>query len=161
MRTFYVPPLFSGEKGSDMSTTFPKESEVTREWYVVDATDRPAGRLAVDIAAVLRGKNKPTFTPHVDGGDFVIVVNAEKVRLTGSKEQQKIDKHYTGYASGLREYPAATIRAKRPERIIAQAVRGMLPHGRQGRQVFKRLHVYAGPEHPHQAQQPKAMNTAS
>ena len=144
-----------------MSTTFPKESEITREWYVVDATDKPAGRLAVDIATVLRGKNKPTFTPHIDGGDFVIVVNADKVKLTGAKEEQKIYKHYTGYSSGLREFPAKTIREKKPERIIAQAVRGMLPTSRQGRKVFKRLHVYSGAEHPHEAQQPKVMETAS
>lgn len=144
-----------------MSTTFPKESEITREWYVVDATDRATGRLAVDIANVLRGKNKRTFTPHVDGGDFVIVINAEKVKLTGSKEEQKIYKHYTGYPSGLREFPAKTIRERKPERIITQAVRGMLPTSRQGRKVFKRLHVYAGPEHPHEAQQPKVMKTAS
>lgn len=144
-----------------MSTTFPKESEITREWYLVDATDKPTGRLAVDIVKVLRGKNKPTFTPHVDGGDFVIVINAEKVKLTGNKEEQKIYKHYTGYASGLKEFPAKTIREKNPERIIAQAVRGMLPTSRQGRRVFKRLHVYTGSEHPHEAQQPKVMGAAS
>ena len=144
-----------------MSTTFPKESEIVRQWYVVDATDKPAGRLAVDICNVLRGKVKPTFTPHVDTGDFVVVVNAEKGKLTGAKEEQKIYKHYTGFASGLREYPAKMIRERNPERIISQAVRGMLPSTRQGRKIFRRLHVYAGPEHPHEAQQPKVLETAS
>ena len=144
-----------------MSTTFPKESEIIREWYVVDATGKPAGRLAVDIANVLRGKNKPTFAPHVDGGDFVVVINAEKIKLSGNKEDQKIYKHYTGYSSGLKEFTAKTIRERKPERIISQAVRGMLPTSRQGRKVFKRLHVYAGAEHPHGAQQPKVMGEAS
>jgi len=137
-----------------MKTTLPKEDEIQRTWYVVDATGRPAGRLAVAIANILRGKTKPTFTPHLDTGDFVIVVNAEKVKLTGGKEEKKIYKDYTGYPNGLRERPAKMIRARKPERIIEQAVRGMLPHNRLGRQVYGKLKVYAGPDHPHAAQTP-------
>jgi large subunit ribosomal protein L13 len=137
-----------------MSTTFTKESEVIRQWYVVDAAGKPAGRLAVDIVRLLRGKHKATYTPHVDAGDFVVVVNAEKVALTGSKETKKVYKHYTGYPSGLREYTAATVRAKHPTRILSQAVWGMLPHGRLGRRMYRRLRLYTGPEHPHAAQRP-------
>ena len=107
------------------------------------------------------GKHHPQYTPHVDTGDFVIVINAEKVKLTGNKEEQKIYKHYTGFPSGLREFPAKTIREKNPGRIITQAVGGMLPSTRQGRKVFRRLHVYVGPEHPHEAQQPQVMESAS
>jgi large subunit ribosomal protein L13 len=137
-----------------VSTTFPKAEEIDRNWYVVDATDQPAGRLAVKIANVIRGKAKPIYTPHVDTGDHVIVINAEKVKLTGSKDEQKIYKHYTGYPSGLREYTAKTVRERNPTRIMTQAVRGMLPKTRLGRQLQKRLHVYTGATHPHQAQQP-------
>jgi len=140
-----------------MKTTFPKESEIERKWYLFDAADQPAGRLAVEIAKIIRGKKKPIFTPHIDVGDFVVVINAEKIRLTGKKEDQKIYKNYTGYPSGLKEFSAATIRAKNPTRIVSQAVRGMLPKTRQGRKIFKRLHVYAGAEHPHQAQKPIAI----
>ena len=140
-----------------MKTTFPKESEIERSWYVVDATDKPAGRLAVQISNNIRGKNTPIYAPHLDTGDFVVVINADKVKLTGNKEEQKIYKHYTGYPSGLREYKAKVIREKNPTRIVRQAVRGMLPHTRQGRKVFKRLHVYAGAEHPHEAQKPIAI----
>ena len=140
-----------------MKTTFPKESEIERKWYLLDAADQPAGRLAVEIAKIIRGKKKPIFTPHIDVGDFVVVINAEKIRLTGKKEDQKIYKNYTGYPSGLKEFSAATIRAKNPTRIVSQAVRGMLPKTRQGRKIFKRLHVYAGAEHPHQAQKPIAI----
>ena len=137
-----------------MKTTLPKESEIQKNWYVVDATDRSAGRLAVGIANVLRGKNKPTFTPHLDTGDFVVVVNAEKVKLTGSKEEQKIYKHYTGYPSGLKEFKASFVRERNPTRILSQAVRGMLPKNRLGRKLYKKLKVYPGAEHPHVAQQP-------
>ena len=137
-----------------MKTTFLQESEIVRDWYVFDATDKPAGRLAVQICDIMRGKNKPIFAPHIDTGDHVIVINAEKVKLTGRKEDQKIYKNYTGYPSGLKEYTARTIREKNPTRIVSQAVRGMLPKTRQGRQIFRRLHVYEGPDHPHKAQQP-------
>jgi len=135
-----------------------KKEEIDRVWYLVDATDLPAGRIATKIAEILRGKTKPTFTPHVDMGDFVVVINAEKVKLTGSKDENKIYKHYTGYSSGLREYSAKVVREKDPTRIVMQAVRGMLPHNRLGRAVYKRLKVYAGSEHPHEAQIPQAIN---
>ena len=140
-----------------MKTFLPKVNDLGREWYVVDATDIPAGRLATQLASILRGKNKPTFTPHLDTGDFIIVINAEKVRLTGNKEETKIYKHYTGYPSGLREFPAKMIRERNPTRIVAQAVRGMLPHNRLGRKQFKKLYVYTGSEHPHAAQSPKVL----
>lgn len=140
-----------------MKSYVQKESEVNRQWILVDAAGKPAGRLAVEIAKVLRGKNKPTFTPHVDMGDFVVVVNADKIGLSGSKEQNKIYKHYTGYPSGLRQYPAKVVREKHPERIITQAVKGMLPKNKLSRQLLTRLKVYAGTNHPHTAQQPQAV----
>jgi large subunit ribosomal protein L13 len=140
-----------------MKTTFVKEAEVERRWYVIDATGKPAGRLAVQICNIMRGKNKPVFAPHVDTGDFVVVINAEKVKLSGNKEELKVYKHYTGYPDGLRQFPAKMIREKDPTRIVKQAVRGMLPHTRQGRQVYRRLHVYVGDQHPHEAQKPIAL----
>lgn len=140
-----------------MKTFMPKEADITREWLVVDATDKPAGRLAVVIADVLRGRNKPTYTPHVDTGAFVIVVNAEKIKLTGNKEEKKIYQDYSGYNSGLRETKAKDIREKNPKRIIEQAVKGMLPANRQSRQTLTRLKVYVGSEHPHDAQQAKPL----
>lgn len=136
-----------------MKTFVPKEADIKRVWYVVDATDKSAGRLAVAIADVLRGRTKPTYTPHVDTGDFVVVINAEKIKLTGNKEKQKIYQDYSGYSSGLTETPAKDIRERNPERIITQAVKGMLPTNRLNRQILKRLKVYAGAEHPHSAQQ--------
>jgi len=155
----YLPRLkFLTSRAKDriMKTTFLKECEVVRDWYVFDATDKPAGRLAVEIANILRGKNKPSFAPHTDTGDHVIVVNAERVKLSGSKDEQKIYKNYTGYPSGLKEHKASAVREKNPTRIVSQAVRGMLPKTRQGRKVFRRLHVYTGAEHPHEAQKPTA-----
>jgi large subunit ribosomal protein L13 len=136
-----------------MKTFMPNEADIKRDWFVVDAADKPAGRLAVVIADVLRGRNKPTYTPHVDTGAFVVVVNAEKIKLTGNKEDRKIYQDYSGYSSGLTERKASEIREKHPERIIEQAVKGMLPTNRQTRQTLKRLKVYAGPSHPHEAQQ--------
>ena len=136
-----------------MKTFVPKEAEVKRDWFVVDAEGKTAGRLAVVIANVLRGRDKPTYTPHVDTGAFVVVVNAEKIKLTGNKEEKKIYQDYSGYSSGLTETKAKEIRAKHPERIITQAVKGMLPANRLSRQTIKRLKVYVGPEHPHAAQQ--------
>ena len=135
-----------------MTTFMPKEADVQREWLLVDATDLPTGRLAVVIADALRGRDKPTYTPHVDTGAFVVVVNCEKVKLSGNKEQDKIYQDYSGYSSGRTEKSAATIREKNPERIITQAVKGMLPTNRQARQTLKRLKVYVGPDHPHAAQ---------
>ena len=136
-----------------MKTFVPKEADIKRDWYVVDAEGKTTGRLAVVIADVLRGRNKPTYTPHVDTGAFVVVVNAEKIRLTGNKDEKKIYQDYSGYSSGLKETKAKHIREKHPERIITQAVKGMLPANRLSRQTIKRLKVYAGPEHPHTAQQ--------
>lgn len=136
-----------------MKTFMPNEADIKREWFVVDAADKPAGRLAVVIADVLRGRNKPTYTPHVDTGAFVVVVNADKIKLTGNKEEKKIYQDYSGFSSGLTETKAKDIREKNPERIIEQAVKGMLPTNRQTRQTLKRLKVYAGPAHPHEAQQ--------
>lgn len=138
-----------------MKTTLVKENEIERNWLLVDATDKPLGRLAVQIAALLRGKNKVTFAPHIDQGDFVVVTNAAKVKLTGNKEEQKIYKHYTGYSSGLREFPARHIRAKNPTRMVTQAVAGMLPKNKQSRGMLKRLRVFADAEHMHAAQKPE------
>ncbi len=138
-----------------MKTTLVKENEITRSWHLVDAADQPVGRVAVRVARLLRGKDKVTFAPHIDQGDFVVVINAAKAKLTGSKEAQKIYKHYTGYPSGLREFSAALIREKNPTRLIMQAVGGMLPKNKQGRQMIRRLRVYAGSEHPHEAQHPE------
>ena len=136
-----------------MKTFIPKEADIKHDWYVVDAAGKTTGRLAVAIADVLRGRDKPTYTPHVDTGAFVVVVNAEKIKLTGNKEEGKIYQDYSGYSSGRRETKAKDIRAKNPERIITQAVKGMLPVNRMSRQIMTRLKVYVGPEHPHAAQQ--------
>ena len=141
-----------------MTTTIDKKENIkNRDWFLVDATGRPAGRLAAKIANTLRGKNKPTYTPHVDAGAFVVVVNADKVKLTGSKEEQKIYKHFTGFPGGLKQFPASRVRELNPTRIITQAVKGMLPRNKQNRIVITRLKVYAGGEHPHVAQQPKEL----
>ena len=138
-----------------MSTYMAKASEVSRKWYVIDAAGKPLGRVAAQAAHLLRGKHKPTFTPHVDCGDYVIVINAEKVCVTGKKESDKIYKHHSGYPGGLKETPLKELRAKQPEEIIRHAVKGMMPKGKLGRQMFKKLKVYAGPEHPHAAQHPE------
>ncbi|MCU0858394.1 MAG: 50S ribosomal protein L13 [Pontiellaceae bacterium] len=135
-----------------MKTFVANENNIQREWYVIDATDKSAGRLAVFIADLLRGRNKPTYTPHVDTGAFVVVVNAEKVKLTGNKEEAKIYQDYSGFNSGLKERTAAEIREKNPTRILMQAVEGMLPDNRLMRRTITRLKVYAGPKHPHAAQ---------
>lgn len=135
-----------------MKTFVANENDVKRDWYVVDATDKSAGRLAVFIADLLRGRNKPTYTPHVDTGAFVVVINAEKVKLTGNKEEKKIYQDFSGFCSGLQERTAAAIREKNPTRIIMQAVEGMLPNNRLMRKTITRLKVYAGPNHPHTAQ---------
>lgn len=140
-----------------MKTFMPKEADVEREWLVVDATDKPAGRLAVVIADALRGRDKPTYTPHVDTGAFVVVINCEKIKLTGNKEEGKIYQDYSGYSSGRTETKAKDIREKNPERIITQAVKGMLPTNRQARKTLTRLKVYVGGEHPHVAQQCKEL----
>ena len=141
-------------------TWSPKQADLTvgRSWYVVDAEGKTLGRLASVIAATLRGKNKPTFTPHADMGDFVIVVNAEKVALTGKKESQKLYSRHSGYPGGLRRRSVREVRVTHPERLIQNAVRGMLPHGVLGDRQFRKLKVYVGPDHPHATQQPKALD---
>ncbi|MGH2642866.1 MAG: 50S ribosomal protein L13 [Chitinophagaceae bacterium] len=128
---------------------------VKHDWYVVDATSKTLGRISADIAAVLRGKNKPYFTPHVDCGDFVVVINADKVLLTGNKPENKQYITYSGYPGGQKKETAKNLLVRRPEAVIERAVKGMLPKNRLGRQLFKKLFVYAGSEHPHTAQQPK------
>jgi large subunit ribosomal protein L13 len=140
-----------------MKTTLVKESEVQRAWHVLDATDKPVGRLAVQIAKLLRGKDKPAFAPHMDMGDFVVVLNAAKVKLTGAKETKKLYSSYSLYPGGLKQKTAAQVRAKHPEFLIEHAVRDMLPRNRLARTLFKRLKVYAGAEHPHSAQKPAAL----
>jgi large subunit ribosomal protein L13 len=131
-----------------------KASQIERKWYIVDATDRSLGRVAVTVAKLLRGKGKPTFTPHVDTGDYVVVINAEKVRLTGKKEVQKTFMSFSGYVGGHRSETAEHRRQRRPELLIEHAVKGMIPHNRLGRAVFTKLKVYKGDKHPHEAQQP-------
>lgn len=134
-----------------------KEEDVQREWYVIDASGQTLGRLAARVASVLRGKHKPVYSPSVDAGDFVIVVNAEKVHVTGRKLDQKMYYRHSGYPGGLKESTLRNLLQQHPTRVIEHAVRGMLPKNRLGRQVFRHLKVYAGSEHPHEAQQPKAL----
>lgn len=138
-----------------MRTYTPKPGEVTREWLVIDATDVVLGRLASQAAALLRGKHKPVFAPHVDTGDFVIIINADKVVLSGSKPEQKMDYRHSGYPGGLRATPYTDLLANNPRRAVEKAVRGMLPHNKLGRQQISKLKVYAGPDHPHAAQKPQ------
>ncbi|WP_018659700.1 50S ribosomal protein L13 [Allofustis seminis] len=141
-----------------MRTFMANESNIERKWYVVDAADVPVGRLCAVVAAILRGKHKPTFTPHVDTGDYVIVVNAEKAILTGNKETDKMYHHHSDHPGGLRSWSAAELRERHPERLIQFAVKGMLPKNTLGRQMGKKLFVYAGPEHKHAAQQPEVLD---
>mgnify|MGYP003297016474 CR=1 FL=1 len=138
-------------------TTMIKNSDLNRKWYVIDASGKPLGRLASEIAQVLTGKNKPIYTPNVDCGDYVIVVNASKVNLTGNKLNDKIYYNHSGYTGGLRERTAKEMREKYPVEMIERAVKGMIPHNRLGRQVAKKLFVYEGAEHPHMAQKPVEM----
>ena len=138
-----------------MRTYSPKAGDVTREWHVIDATDVVLGRLATQAATLLRGKHKPTFAPHVDGGDFVIIINADKVALTGSKREQKMDYRHSGYPGGLRATSYVDLLQTDPRRAVEKAVKGMLPHNKLGRHIGGKLKVYAGSDHPHAAQQPK------
>ena len=140
-----------------MKTYMARPADVARKWYVVDAAGKTLGRLATVVADTLRGKKKPTYTPHVDTGDFVIVINAEKVHVTGRKAQQKEYDSYSGYHSGRRVRTFEEVSKKHPERIIEHAVRGMIPRNRLGRATFRKLKVYAGPNHPHEAQQPEPL----
>ena len=140
-----------------MKTFMASPSTIERKWYVVDAEGKTLGRLASEVAKVLRGKNKPTFTPHMDTGDYVIIVNAEKVAVTGKKLDQKIYYHHSAYVGGMKETTLRVMMAKKPEKVVELAVKGMLPKGPLGRQMYKKLFVYAGPEHKHQAQKPEAL----
>ena len=138
-----------------MKTYSAKPTEVEREWFVIDADGKTLGRLAVEVATILRGKHKPEFTPHVDCGDFVVVVNAEKIKVTGNKETQKVYYRHSGFPHGFKQETLQALRGRRPTAIVERAVKGMLPHTRLGREQFTKLKVYAGPEHPHVAQKPK------
>ncbi len=139
-------------------TPLPSIDTLERQWYVVDAENQTLGRLASEVAQVLRGKNKPTYTPHLDTGDFVIVINADKVQVSGNKPTQKLYRRHSGRPGGMKTESFAHLQARLPERIIEKAVKGMLPHNALGRQLFRKLKVYKGAEHPHGAQQPTALS---
>jgi len=141
-----------------MKSFIAKPHEVERKWYVIDAEGKTLGRLASEVASILRGKKKPIYTPHVDTGDYVIIVNADKIVVTGNKMKQKVYKRHTGYPGGLKEITLEKLLAKKPEEVLKHAIKGMLPKGRLGRQMFTKLKVYAGPEHNHQAQKPEVWN---
>lgn len=138
-------------------TYLPAVDSIERKWYVIDAADQRLGRLATEIAQMLRGKNKPTYTPHMDTGDFVVVINADKVQVTGRKREQKLYRRHSGRPGGMKTETFAKLQDRVPERIIEQAVKGMLPKNALGRQLFTKLKVYAGPNHPHQAQRPESI----
>ena len=140
-----------------MKTFMASPATIDRKWYVVDATDMTLGRLASEVAKVLRGKNKAIFTPHIDTGDYVIVVNADKVKVTGKKLDQKIYYHHSDYVGGMKETTLREMLAKKPEKVVELAVKGMLPKGPLGREMYTKLHVYAGSEHPHAAQKPEVL----
>jgi large subunit ribosomal protein L13 len=138
-------------------TYIPPKSEIDQKWYVVDAAEQRLGRLSTEVATVLRGKNKPSYTPHLDTGDFVVIINADKIRVTGSKPSQKIYRRHSGRPGGMKTETFEKLQVRVPERILEQAIRGMLPKNRLGRQLFRKLKVYAGPEHPHAAQNPEVL----
>ncbi|NBJ93666.1 50S ribosomal protein L13 [Parablautia muri] len=140
-----------------MKTFMASPATIERKWYVVDAANKTLGRLTSEVAKILRGKNKAIFTPHIDTGDYVIIVNADKIKVTGRKLDQKIYFRHTDYVGGVKETTLREMMAKKPEKVIELAVKGMLPKGPLGREMFKKLHVYAGPEHPHAAQKPEAL----
>ena len=140
-----------------MKSFMASPATIERKWYVVDATGYTLGRLSSEVAKVLRGKNKPIFTPHIDCGDYVIVVNADKVKVTGKKLDQKVYYNHSDYVGGMRETTLREMMAKKPEKVVELAVKGMLPKGTLGRSMFDKLHVYAGPDHKHQAQKPEAL----
>jgi len=141
-----------------MKTMMAKTGQVEQKWYVVDAQDKVLGRLATEVATILKGKHKPEYTPHVDTGDYVIIINAEKIRVTGKKASQKLYRHHTGYIGGLKEVSYKTMMEKHPERILKQAIKGMLPKNSLGRQMLKKLKVYVGPEHKNAAQMPEVLD---
>jgi large subunit ribosomal protein L13 len=140
-----------------MKTYSIKADEIHKDWFVADAENKALGRLASKVAQTLKGKHKPTYTPHMDMGDFVVVVNAEKIRVSGNKEMQKTYFSHSGYPGGTKEVDLYTMRRRHPERVIQNAVKGMLPHNRLGRQMMRNLKIYSGPDHPHSSQQPKVM----
>ena len=140
-----------------MKTISAKPETVQHDWYVVDATDKVLGRLATEVARHLRGKHKPIYTPHVDTGDYIVIINAEKIRVTGNKEDDKMYHHHTGFPGGIKSVNLKTMREKYPDRIIMSAVRGMMPKGPLGRSMLLKLRIYTGAEHNHQAQQPKTL----
>ena len=140
-----------------MNTTFPSGKDIQRSWFVLDADGVVLGRLATKVAMMLMGKHKPTYTPFLDTGDHVVIVNADKVRLTGRKEDDKLYRTHSGYPGGLKEVQARKMRQKRPERMLELAIQGMLPKSKLGKQMYRKLNVYAGPKHPHQAQKPVSM----
>lgn len=142
-----------------MKTTYMQPAEaIARDWYVIDADGLTLGRLAAKVAHMLRGKHKPTFTPHIDGGDFIVIINADKIHLTGDKLDKKIYYNHSGYTGGLRERTARVMKEKYPVEMVERAIKGMLPKGRLGRQMYRKLFVYAGSNHPHAAQQPVELN---
>jgi large subunit ribosomal protein L13 len=140
-----------------MKTPMAKKGAIEQKWHLVDAKGRTLGRLASRVAMVLRGKNKPTFTPHVDAGDFVVIINADKITLTGKKWKEKLYIHHSGYPGGLKSFSAERIREKKPERLITLAVQGMLPKTKLGKKMLKKLKIYSGEAHPHQAQNPEIL----
>jgi len=140
-----------------MSTVVPSGKNVQRNWFVIDAGDKVLGRIATEAARILMGKHKTTYTPYLDQGDHVIVINADKVKLTGKKEDQKLYRYHSGYPGGLREVSAGRMRQTRPIKLVEEAISAMLPHTKLGKQMYRKLNVYAGPQHPHQAQQPQAL----
>src|SRR3954466_9484448 len=140
-----------------MSTEFPTKNAINREWHVIDAENVVLGKLASKAAMILMGKHKPTYTPFIDAGDHVVVINAEKVRVTGRKEEDKLYRHFTGYPGGLVEKSLKRVRAEKPIRLIEEAIAGMLPKTKLGKQMYRKLKVYAGDKHPHSAQQPVAL----
>lgn len=140
-----------------MKTYMATPSTIERKWYVVDAQNQTLGRLATEVATVLRGKHKPQYTPHLDTGDYVIVINADKIKVTGNKEEKKMYYRHTGYTGHLKSFTYQEIMDKFPDRIVKYAVKGMIPHNKLGREMLTKLHVYAGSEHPHQAQKPEVL----
>jgi len=142
-------------------TKIPSIDSISRQWYLVDAENQTLGRLATEVASVLRGKNKAYFTPHLDTGDFVVVINAEKIQVSGKKSEQKLYRRHSGRPGGMKVEKFNALQARIPERIVEQAIKGMLPHNALGRQLFRKLKVYKGSEHPHSAQNPQALNISS
>lgn len=141
-----------------MSTVVPSGKNVQRNWFVIDAGEKVLGRIATETARILMGKHKTTYTPYIDTGDHVIIINADKVKLTGKKEEQKLYRYHSGYPGGLREVTARRMRETRPIKLLEEAVAGMLPKTKMGKQMYRKLNVYAGPQHPHQAQTPQALS---